>query len=220
MTDGICLFNTAEIRWFWPERNVESIQSWFVGAGPMPDSEIRTDIYLVLPGCETTGVKLRNNNFEIKALAETAGSCFWPTGQSGLLQRWVKWSLASPKLPTLLDDLLSVGIWQSVTKERLLRKFTASPETFTETGSAHSDGEEGCSVELTRVTTDARQPSWLTFGFEAFGPNAKLFDILNVAAGHFFSRHGSPSGVELSEANSLSYPGWLKGVNNGTQEQK
>jgi hypothetical protein len=75
MTDSLCLFNTAKIRWFWLERNVESIQSWFVGEGPMADSEIRTDIYLVLPGCETTGVKLRDNNFEIKALAETAARC-------------------------------------------------------------------------------------------------------------------------------------------------
>ena len=60
---------STEVRWFFPgEPSAETwawVRSGDLGALQSP----RTDEYLVLPGRETTGIKLREGLFEVKATA-------------------------------------------------------------------------------------------------------------------------------------------------------
>lgn len=203
------MLKTAEMRWFWPAQNLETLQTWFSEAGGPPEREIRTDSYLVLPDCRTTGVKIRATLFEIKALTVDAGIWTFPTGQSGRLLRWVKWTHAGTDPSTLQEELCTSGTWQPVSKERFRRKFAVAGEAVSEISSPGAVNESGCNVELTRVSVAGRQPVWLTLGLEAIGPDGQLLDILKRVGEVFFCSPGSPPGIKLSELNSFGYPEWL-----------
>ena len=66
----------------------------------------------------------------------------------------------------------------------------------------------GCNIELTVVDVKADIGTWLTFGFEAFGPSGRVMALLDEAVRHFFAAHG-PTPVRLDGRDSLSYPAWL-----------
>lgn len=68
--------------------------------------------------------------------------------------------------------------------------------------------DTGCNVEFTILDVNGNVASWLTFGFEAFGPSNQVRAFLDESAEHFFALH-SPAPVPLDERDSLSYPAWL-----------
>jgi hypothetical protein len=221
---------SAEIRWFWPGHDQwEVLLAWFTRQGRLPliehtdtpDSAARpfvkqerprTDDYLLLPNCETVGVKQREGRLEVKALV--AGPQPFAQGNvSGQIDQWVKWSLqpsAEIALP-LVADLQQSGKWLSVAKRRYTQKVTlvgggltaVSPDTFPATG---------CSIELTLVDVAAHNGRWLTLGFEAFGETDRS-RLLHQAMIHFFTVHGL-SPLALTTRKSLSYPTWLAQLQN------
>jgi hypothetical protein len=220
-------FQSAEIRWFWPgHAQWEVLLAWFTREGRLPlvedagniapnlappafvkQERPRTDDYLLLPNCETVGVKQREGRLEVKALV--AGPHPFAQGSvSGQTDQWVKWGLqpsAAIALP-LTADLQQSGKWLSVTKRRYTQKVAlmaggltaVSPDTFP---------DAGCGIELTLVDVAAHNGRWLTFGFEAFGETDRT-GLLHRAITHFFNRHGPPP-LRLREQDSLSYPAWL-----------
>jgi hypothetical protein len=70
------------------------------------------------------------------------------------------------------------------------------------------DPETGCNIELTVIDVKATIGTWLTFGFESFGPSGRLSVLLYKAVQHFFAAHDPPP-VSLDGSDSLSYPSWL-----------
>jgi hypothetical protein len=103
-------FQSAEIRWFWPgHAQWEVLLAWFTREGRLPliehtdtpDSAARpfvkqerprTDEYLLLPNCETVGVKQREGQLEVKALVDVPQP-FAQGNVAGQIDQWVKWSL-------------------------------------------------------------------------------------------------------------------------------
>jgi len=204
------LFRTLEMRWFWPADDSRPAWAWFAGGGDPPPSETRTDSYLVLPGVEATGVKLREESLEVKALGEEPGLWRGPAGPCGKRQFWVKWSLAGTGLPIRAGDRQGAGEWRRVTKERRQRQFIPCGAGGGGISSPLAEMQRSCQVELTRVTVENREPAWLTLGFEAFGePDAGLLVTLEATAEAFFRDRGPPPASILTLANSLSYPAWL-----------
>jgi hypothetical protein len=224
------LFYTAEARWFLAgSEKWDELWHWFTRQGRLPliehtetpDSAARsfviqerprTDEYLLLPNCQTVGVKQREGRLEVKALVD-GPQPFAQGNVSGQLDQWVKWGLqpsASIALP-LIADLQQSGSWLSVTKRRYTQKVAllggeltaVSPDTFP---------DAGCSIELTLVDVAAGQASWLTVGFEAFGETDRL-RLLDRATTYFFTLHGLPP-LALTTRNSLSYPAWLAQLQN------
>ncbi len=168
----------------------------------------RTDEYLLLPNCETVGVKQRQGRLEVKALV-AGPRPFAQDGVAGRVDEWVKWSLkpAASIASALEAELHQSGVWCTVEKRRSTQKYAAvaggvapvSPDAWP---------DAGCNIELTLAGVGRERESWLTFGFEAFGPPDQVGGLLAEAVAHFFAAHGLPP-LTLSQDSSLSYPAWL-----------
>lgn len=246
-------YPSAEIRWFWRETRgaFDALRRWITKSGriktlteeeckkpektnpaglrkPFLKAEAtRTDEYLLLPGALTTGVKLRQGRFEIKALTAGPTSCSLPEGRGeGKQDQWVKWSF-DPRLKLQVDagtpgapaqftfDMASLlhagftasGPWRKVIKDRCLLKYSLDsgrpklvpPDPHPRTG---------CNVELTRIGLANGAAGWLSFGLEAFGPALDTPAFLQHSLNSFFTDRPAPP-VKLQLRDSLSYPAWL-----------
>ncbi len=158
-------------------------------------TESRTDCYLVLPGTDALGVKVRGgtNRLELKLRPRPAEPLGLPGGITGQLEGWQRWSLPRPAITRLLPRLaLPKDGWTEVAKSRRL---TTVPYR----------ADAGCRVELTNLRS--RGQEWSTVGFESYGPESDLVPALEAAADEVFGSidlSGS-LGADLS----CGYPGWL-----------
>jgi len=193
--------STVEMRWFLPGPVPLSVLDWFGSLGPgLAAPAPRTDRYLLLPGRDDLGIKLREGRLEIKgrtaelgihrlgsrAIGEVETWCKWSLASEEVPEAWCKWSLASEEVPEalrVLDANPALGV--PVHKDRALRML------------------EGCQVEVTAL--EAPFGVWWTLGLEALtGPEPALAPLVSVGEhvlGDFPDR--------LGERDSRSYPGWL-----------
>lgn len=209
--------HSAEIRWFVAGALTPEVHDWFC-QGQTLEPEERTDRYLVFPGCESVGVKIRDGGatgkdpFEIKALKGTAETLQLPNSISGRTDCWVKWSNSMPSNQAWLEALRAEPAgWVAVAKKRWVRKFAISGDVATEVPSEQRPAE-GCNVELTEL--EVGRERWWSFAFEAFGAAEHVRDNLRVATAQFLST--SPP-VSFSVANSCSYAVWLANFQFTTQ---
>lgn len=220
-------YHSAELRWFLPEQSPwDRLLDWFTLQGRLAINvegqydpraaagtfvkveQERIDEYLLLPQCATVGVKQRQGKLEVKALI--AGPHPFSLGRVvGRVDQWVKWSFdPSEAIATQFAiELDQVGPWRRVAKKRYAQKISldlggavsVSPDQYPEIG---------CTIELTMIDVEASVGTWLTFGFEAFGPSGRVLALLDEAAAHFFTLHGLPP-LQLDGRDSFSYPTWL-----------
>ncbi len=210
------LMHSAEIRWFLPQVSWDEAKTWFL-AGHELKVEDRTDQYLLLPDCDAAGVKLRGGEkpdgkkklkFEIKSQVSPARP-LQLDGLNGRTDQWVRWSL-EPKnlkeLEQLENEILGVGTWVKVRKERFLRKFSADAD-LVEVPSEQKPAA-GCNIELTAIAVEGKNQGF-SLAFEAFGTSAEVSKILGDSLRLFFQNSPKPPGLLLSGLNSMSYPAWL-----------
>ncbi|HET9771638.1 MAG TPA: hypothetical protein VFS16_12180 [Acidimicrobiia bacterium] len=184
---------TAELRWFRREPFPSPVGAWFDRATGPPQT--RSDRYLVLPGTDALGVKVRggSTSFELKLRPEPGEATEVRPGDSGRLEEWQKWSLDRTAVSRFLPRLgLPRDRWITVVKHR-------------RTVSVPHRADAGCTVELTAL--EARGQSWTTLGFEAFGPPADLRTALQRAVETFFSSVDALDALDAER--SCGYPGWL-----------
>jgi len=194
---------TAELRWFFRRTPPPSVEVWFEKLADPPQT--RTDTYLVLPGTDALGVKVRGGTtrLELKLRPRPGEPLGLPGGVTGQLEEWQRWSFDRPGLTRLLPRLgLPKTGWLAVVKQRRL---TTVP--FRD--------HAGCRVELTALTVssgDTPGPPgmgqhWTTLGFEAYGPDAELGPALEAAADALFDAVDLPGTLDADF--SCGYPGWL-----------
>jgi hypothetical protein len=196
---------TLEMRWFGPGRPPDELASRFdeLGAcGP----EDRTDTYLLLPGTDDLGVKLRDGGsaLELKLRQHDFGATKL-AGVAGNLERWQKWAFRVEDDGCRAVALgLPTGSMVDVGKRRCLVTYRLAPDG----SAAPADGREGdgCSVEITSLLV--RGAVWWSVGFEAFGAQDRLADALTASAEAFFAAGPDAFGV-LGSALSCGFPGWL-----------
>jgi hypothetical protein len=180
---------TAELRWFFRPPPSGALSAAFDAAGP---PQTRSDRYLVLPETDALGVKVRGGtaSLELKLRPHPGNAIDLPSGPSGRLEEWQKWSFGRSPVSRVAPRLgLPKHRWIEVVKRR--RTLTVPYR-----------GDSGCTVELT--TLEAAGTACTTLGFEAFGAPADLVPALRSATGAFFAS------VELPDAElSCGYPGWL-----------
>jgi hypothetical protein len=184
---------TAELRWFWRGPPPGSFVAWFERAAEPPVT--RTDEYLVLPGTDALGVKIRGGTtkFELKLRPRAPDVLTLPGGISGQLEEWQRWSFSRPGISRVVPRLgLPKQRWQAVTKERRMATIPHG-------------GAAGCRVELTALQTGSQR--WSTVGFESYGPESELVPALTGAAEGVFGSLDLPAG--LGADLSCGYPGWL-----------
>ena len=202
------MLHTAEIRWFIAGTLSKELLNWF-SAGHRPKiPTVQVHEYLLFPGCDTAGVKFREDRLEVKAKLGASQPLDLAMGIRGLREQWIKWTLSTKGLPMFAQTLHQSGPWLKVRKERNQRTFSAESgglqEVFT-----NSLPLTGCNVELTYIEVDADPPSWFTLGFEAYGPLPVTAEILEEGFGFFFKAQGQAPGINLTEASSFGYPTWL-----------
>lgn len=225
MTDDF--YHSAELRWFLPEQDPwDPLLQWFrlqdrlplreeglydpkTAAEPFVKLERkRTDEYLLLPDCDTVGVKQRQGKLEVKALV-AGPRPFSLGGVVGRVDQWVKWSFDPSEAIAIQFEieLDQSGPWRRVVKKRYTQKISLDsvrpiavpPDQYP---------EAGYNIELTVIDVQAALRTWLTFGFEAFGPSGRVMSLLDEAVAHFFAVYGPPP-IALNGSDSLSYPAWL-----------
>lgn len=176
-----------------------------MGSIRCPIPRERTDRYLVFPGCESVGVKVREGRFEIKALKGAAEIVRYPSSVSGRTECWVKWSHSSSVIDPWLQSLQQERAdWIDVTKARWLRTFTYDGEQVAEL-QRNVPPALGGTVELTHIT--ALNEAWWSLAIEAPGAPHQVRETLRVVA-EFFFLHNSPP-ISLNATHSCSYPAWL-----------
>ena len=201
------MVHTTEIRWFVAGVLPETVVEWFWHGGRPRPADEREDRYLLLPGCEQVGVKLRHGTaFDVKARLETGVTRTYASSIEGTLERWMKWSCGDARVVAGLGAVSGAGAeWLPVRKQRRLREFSldsGAPAELT----AYEKKRVGCHVELTfvRVRTVL---AW-SLGLEAYGEPTHLETALDSTAATFFAARPPPP-VRLGAMASASYPSWL-----------
>ncbi|MGH9042209.1 MAG: hypothetical protein ACRDZ3_18475 [Acidimicrobiia bacterium] len=196
---------TLEVRWFGPGSPPDAVTGRFDALGASGPQK-RTDAYLVLPGNDTLGVKLREGGtaFELKLRQGDDHPAAFPSGPAGRVERWQKWSFPvgddacrAARLGLPGESLVDVAKSRRLVAYRLGADGTAAL--------ARDRAGDGCSVEVT--TLDVAGGHWWSVGFEAFGAEQRLADALAAAVAAFFADAGSAE--ELAGAPSGGYPAWL-----------
>jgi hypothetical protein len=182
--------------------------------------KVRTDFYLSLPGVENLGMKFRGEEeqaegetsrkemtLEVKSRQREYGVITFFNGQTGRLEYWSKSAFRAQSTNSQIFDLLQAEnkAWIVVTKERYMRNYEVVDGK--EVYSYHSDKrcDNGCNVELTRITV--HQHIWWTLGFEAFGETEEaMVNNLKLSADVFFTQTGWDG---FEEKDSSAYPKWL-----------
>jgi hypothetical protein len=203
------VFHSAEVRWFLREESglANRLWNWFA-EGKEIASRIQTDSYLLFPGCESIGVKLREGRFEIKAIRGASETVHYGPDITGRADTWVKWSHKQEGVDSWIKALGEEPEgWIQVKKERWIRKFSLDTEK-TEEAKPNEWPDEGCNAELTAV--QAGGSNWWTIAFEAFGTANTVRNNLHLVAEHFFLQNVPP--IPLYSTNSCSYPVWLHTV--------
>jgi hypothetical protein len=207
---------SAELRWFFPGQVPADVAKWFRCGELWARQPERTDEYLLLPGCETAGVKLREGRFEVKARTVAPHAVEVAPRVRGYRDAWVKWSRAVEDA-ALARSFLRAGDerWLGVRKQRVLRGFSLDGPQGAGAPREVSAGAvrpaRGCGVEITEVTVAGLDPPrWWTLGLEAFDASGASGDpgpCLDAVALAFFA--AAPPPVELELDASRSYASWL-----------
>ena len=145
------VYRTAEVRWFGRGEVPAEVEAWFIGFGPEPSTETRTDRYLS-PTSDALGVKLREGQVEAKRRDATLGPL--AVGKvRATVEAWTKWSFGLAEATEDLGDE-----WVAVAKARRQRHVS------------------GCALELSRVEVGG--VAWWSVCLEASGsdPESSLAD--------------------------------------------
>jgi hypothetical protein len=205
------MVHSAEIRWFLPGPLPEPVRHWFTAGQRFAPAPKRWDDYLLFPGCDTVGTKLREGTLEVKAMTAASRPLSVTPAINGRTDQWVKWSFASQGLGALDAELHASGPWVRVGKVRYVRTFGADAGTLVEVKTQERP-VRGCHVELTGIDVPTEPSAWYSLGFEAFGPPATTAQTLDETLRYFFHIHGGVPGVRLHGRTSMNYPAWLATV--------
>ncbi|MBT8295445.1 MAG: hypothetical protein KJO51_03435 [Gramella sp.] len=170
------MFKTREIRWFFQEVT-ESITQWFEENGYLFDNtEIRTDYYLPLQEKKDLGIKLRENNIEIKQRLSRSEKVEFTVQATGYFEEYTKWSFSSAEGDTLVQEITEQDKydWMPVKKERIGFKLTEDNSGKILRLRLDEFPEYGCQIEYTRIKV--KDKIWYTFALEWFGKYHLKFD--------------------------------------------
>ena len=88
---------SAEIRWIVAGKAPASIKRWYEGDAFCNREKVRVDYYVKFPGDAFVGIKLRKyadgrQNLEFKPIKKSNVALELPSGISGRVEEWEKWS--------------------------------------------------------------------------------------------------------------------------------
>lgn len=202
------MLTTSEIRWFYQGTVPPAIESWFNADVLSEDCETfedREDWYLLIPGCEFLGVKLRQERLETKLRITESGILQFRNNVIGSAEQWMKSTCEDAKLESLITpEVVAKGQWLKVEKVRSQMRYLVADNHNLTPASTEQKSQEGCNVELTQLIVN--QNLWWSLGFEASGTDGNLTSNLETVAKKLFQTFPQQ---ELSLVDSYAYPKWL-----------
>jgi hypothetical protein len=199
---------SLEMRWFYSGALPKSINQWFGSeslGGYLSPPEEREDTYLLVPGCDYLGVKLRGKTLEVKWRQGELGAMQFGNRWEGNAEKWLKWVCADTIAP-IPADILATGKWVGVKKKRAQRLYQVSTPGSLMSVPVEAPIPQGCSVELTQLNINGS--AWWTLGFEAFGSESCLTESLQTVASWTSKSYQAQ---KLKAEDSSGYPIWLAG---------
>ena len=123
------MLHTSEAHWFFKGELPNRVVAWF-GSDLPQAPEARNDCYLVFPGCDSVGVKLRDTHdpsrsaFEVKARLRGPTVTRLGPRVMARVDDWVKWSAPLDRYPKWADIIVSSEpTWITIDKQRRRRLF-------------------------------------------------------------------------------------------------
>ena len=203
------MYFSGEARWFFHGAASGAADNWLAFDEPEEVQDQRTDRYLVLPGCETVGIKIREGNFEIKAQASPSRPVTYTDAVAGFCNTWVKWSRSADDFSGITDRPRDDERWVFVRKQRRVKLFSLESGEPEEVPYGGRRLAAGCQVERTDIEVLSGADRWWSFSFEAFGEPAELLRNLELTVRHVANRNAA---ISLREDDSMSYPEWLSAL--------
>ncbi len=207
------MFPSLEVRWFYQGALPGEVVDWFHDCEQEPEEQPhRLDYYLRLGTTDSLGIKLREGRIEVKQRVRQHGVAQLGERATGLVEHWRKWSFGLADAGTSFGDILvPVQSWIGVQKQRKLRKYQLAGDDRLLAVGAGEYPERGCAGELTAIRIEEQE--WWSLGFEAFGEESSLKEILMLAVGQFLSRKRVP--FYFHAEHSYGYPSWLARLEQG-----
>jgi hypothetical protein len=198
---------SLEMRWFCNGMLPKAIGQWFGSeslGGYLSPPEEREDLYLLIPGCDYLGIKLRGKNLQVKWRQGELGTMQFGNRWEGKADKWLKWICADTMGP-LPADLIATGKWVKVKKKRAQRLYQVSAPGVLMSVPVEAPIPQGCIVEITQLNINDTA-SW-TLGFEALGSESFLTESLQTVANW---TNKSYQAQRLTTEDSSAYPIWLR----------
>jgi hypothetical protein len=200
---------TLEVRWFFEGAIPDDVRRWFDVSlpGPMVDPAPRSDFYLIVPGRDDTGLKLREQKLELKLRSRSAPFASERVGARGTAELWEKWSWFYGRPGDVEAGFLEEprGPRVDVGKVRWQRKYDASQAPALRPVSGDESLACAVSIEITAISVLDRQ-AW-TLGFDTIGPASDLDGVLARAVDRLLEAF--PATPTLTTERSFGYPRWL-----------
>jgi hypothetical protein len=209
-----------ELRWFVQGGLHDDLSKWFENSRLVPNAvgeftpsiDERDDTYLGLPYTAALGIKLRKGErIEIKERLHDQGMQVLRADVEGRVEQWVKWSFLLSLQNTNSPNTSLLGdAWTVVQKVRRTRKLEVRSATLVievDPNSKPEDVPEGCNLELT--TLHARNQSWYSLGFEAFGQLGSVEENFALVVREVLMHSRFPP---MKAQNSFGYPEWLRRI--------
>jgi hypothetical protein len=156
------------------------------------------------------GIKWREGQLQIKGLECSLGTQKYAGRFAGKVERWIKWGYEGKSVEDAFTPWFSqaTALPQivEVHKTRCLRRVRLNP--FTPTAievDSRTLIDRGGALEVTDLRVGAE--AYTSVAFEAFPNDSGMHGDFTVFVNAFLERL---KGVDLTEANSMSYPSWLQ----------
>ncbi|SDS30478.1 hypothetical protein [Christiangramia echinicola] len=171
------MFKSKEIRWFNSNED-PAISAWFEENGYLfENTEARIDHYLPLKEKEDIGIKLGENNIEVKQRLSRSEKEKLVSRVKGYFEEYVKWSFSSAEDDSLAHEITEGDnyVWIPVKKERIGFKLTEIFNGEIKRIKIDEFPDFGCQVEYTRIKV--KDDIYYTFALEWFGDKELNIDL-------------------------------------------
>jgi hypothetical protein len=207
---------TLEVRWFVRGKTPYFFDGWFAPVVRPISEKPREDSYLVLPGNQVAGVKLRKGKYEVKTRTGPPVEVGWGR-LAGRIEEWEKWPDGAPEGPAANPELQAFlaghglpgqGTWRAVRKTRYMSRVALDGARWVEP-TAFEAFPVGARVEYADLQLEVapgRFEPWWTIAFEPFGSTTPHETLVAAVAAFRDRRAHLP---EWASAPSMGYPEWL-----------
>lgn len=191
------MFPSTEVRWFIKGALPEKVSAWFEFFDPEPQDP-RQDYYLNTRESVKYGIKLREENIQIKTQIADLGLFAVLQDIEGQMAKYEKWSFPVTSNEEWASLIERPDVWVPVKKMRQMIRFTLEGG-FPDKIEMEERVENGCEVELS--TLEVIDKAYWSLAFEAFGKTADV--NLEKTLSHIFESRSCP--LSLSKERSFGY---------------